>query len=156
MSPTDFSLLASCYLAVLSAYHVITGLLSFSAPRLALKFYRGAYGCNPIERRHLLIILRPWGALAVFAGLAGFSALACPPARVWIEASLITLLAMRVAYRIGLRAELREISGIPPRNNLINIGLLFLGIALLTADLAARYIPPSVGCSGLFASITSS
>lgn len=135
----DIGRLASCYLVVLSAYHVATGLISFTAPQLALKFYRGAYGCEPVERRHLLIILRPWGALAVFAGLAGFIALNCPPARSWIEASLIVLLAMRVVYRIGLRGELREISGIPPRNNFINIGLLLCGIALLAADLVARY-----------------
>ena len=137
----NFSLLASGYLVVLSAYHLATGLVSFAAPQLALKLYRGAYGCDPIERRHLLIILRPWGALAVFAGLAGFSALACPPVRVWIEASLIALLAMRVTYRIGLRGELREISGIPPRNNFINIGLLLLGIGLLATDLGLRCLP---------------
>jgi hypothetical protein len=131
----DISRLADCYLIVLSAYHVATGLLSFAAPQLALKFYRNAYGCNPVERRHLLIILRPWGALAVFAGLVGFGALACPPCRNWIEASLIALLGLRIAYRLGLREELREISGIPPRNNFINIGLLFFGLILLTADL---------------------
>ena len=139
MQLTDIGRIASCYLVLLSAYHVATGLISFSAPQLALKFYRSAYGCEPVERRHLLIILRPWGALAVFAGLAGFSALTCPPARSWIEASLIALLSMRVAYRVGLRDELREISGIPLRNNFINIGLLLCGIALLAADLVARY-----------------
>lgn len=138
MSSIDFSSLASGYLAVLSSYHVATGLMSFAAPGIALRFYRGAYGCNPVEHRHLLIILRPWGALAVFAGLAGFVALGCPPARVWIQAALLLLLIMRVAYRIGLRRELAEVSGIPPRHNAPNIGLLLLGGALLAADLLTR------------------
>jgi len=132
--------LATGYLAVLSTYHVGTGLVSFAAPGLALRLYRGAYGCDPVERRHLLIMLRPWGALAVFAGLAGLAALVHPSVRSWIEASLIALLAMRVAYRIGLRAELREISGIPSRNNFINIGLLLLGIVVLSADLVVLHL----------------
>jgi hypothetical protein len=137
----DFAALATGYLAVLSSYHVATGLLSFAAPDMALRFYRGAYGCNPIEHRHLLIILRPWGALAVFAGLAGFVALGCPPARTWIEAALLILLGMRVIYRLGLRRELAEISGIPPRHNFANIGLLLIGIILLATDLLTRGLP---------------
>jgi hypothetical protein len=138
MPSPDLSPLATGYLAVLSSYHVATGLLSFTAPGLALRFYRGAYGCNPVELRHLRIILRPWGALAVFAGLAGFVALGCPPARAWIQAAVLILLAMRVAYRIGLRRELADISGIPPRHNAMNIGLLLIGGTLLAADLLTR------------------
>lgn len=136
----SLDLFVVCYLAGLSAYHVATGLLSFCAPNLALRFYRGAYGCNPTERRHLLIILRPWGALAVFAGLAGFIALFCPPCRSWIEAALLVLLILRVIYRIGLRSELQEISGIPLRHNFVNIGLLLGGAVLLATDLAAQYL----------------
>lgn len=134
--------LATAYLAVLSTYHVATGLVSFAAPELAMKFYRGAYGCNPVERRHLFIILRPWGALAVFAGLAGFVGLGVPPSRAGIEAALLVLLVMRIAYRIGLRNELREISGIPPRNNLINVSLLVFGSGLLGLDLLLQRFNP--------------
>ena len=106
MPPLEISAIASLYLGALSAYHMVSGALSFFAPGLALRLYRGAYGCDPVERRHLLIILRPWGALAVFAGLAGFAALAVPACRHWIEAALIVLLVMRVAYRLALGKEL--------------------------------------------------
>src|SRR5262245_31800818 len=58
---------AGWYVVVLSAYHLFTGAISYFTPGFALRCYRGAYGCDPIERRHLLIILRPWGALAFFA-----------------------------------------------------------------------------------------
>lgn len=144
MSTLNLSALATGYLVALSSYHVITGLLSFAAPGMALLFYRGAYGCNPVEHRHLLIILRPWGALAVFAGFVGFVALGCPPARTWIEAALLILLSMRVAYRFRLRRELAEISGIPPRHNLANIGLLLVGIAVLAGDLLKHGFPEAL------------
>jgi hypothetical protein len=42
---------------------------------------------------------------------------------------------MRIGYRFNLREELREISGITLRHNLINIALLVLGAMLLGADL---------------------
>lgn len=140
MPPLEISAIASLYLGALSAYHMVSGALSFFAPGLALRLYRGAYGCDPVERRHLLIILRPWGALAVFAGLAGFAALAVPACRHWIEAALIVLLVMRVAYRLALGKELWEISGIPPRRNLLSVGFLLLGTGVLAADLTRHYL----------------
>ena len=126
---------AAWYIAGLSTYHLFTGAISYFAPSFALRFYRGAYGCNPVERRHLLIILRPWGALAIFAGIAGLAALRVPAARGWIELALLALLLMRFGYRFNLREELREISGITLRHNLINIALLVLGAMLLVAAL---------------------
>lgn len=128
MSITDLS---SGYLVFLSVYHVWTGGVSFFAPEFALRFYRAAYGCDPQERRQLLLVLRPWGALAIFAGLAGFVALGVAEARPWITASLIVLLLLRIGYRVTLRGELREMSRIDGRRNAISIGFLVAGVVLL-------------------------
>lgn len=140
LRPVKMEPLASCYLFGLSLYHLGTGAVSYFAPATALKFYRGAYGCDPIERRHLLIILRPWGALAVFAGIAGFAALAQPACRAWIETGLLVLLALRIGYRIRLRHELLAISGISPRHNLTNLLLLIGGATILSLDLSLRLL----------------
>lgn len=128
MSFTDLS---SGYLVFLSIYHVWTGAVSFFAPEFALRFYRAAYGCDPQERRQLLLVLRPWGALAIFAGLAGFVALGVEEARPWIVASLIVLLALRIGYRVMLRRELKEMSRIDGRRNAVSIVLLAAGVVLL-------------------------
>jgi hypothetical protein len=126
---------ASWYLIALSIYHLWTGFISYFAPEAAMRFYRSAYGANPIEQRHLRIILRPWGALAVFTGVAGLSAVWQPSSRHWIEAGLLLLLAMRIGYRIGLRSELAEISRITLTRNWSSIAILLGGLTLLGSDL---------------------
>ena len=119
------------YLFVLSAYHLWTGSVSYMCPGLAMKFYHRFYDCNPVEQRHLRIILRPWGALALFAGLVGMAAVKEPSRHPAILGSLALLLLLRIGYRIGLRAELREISGIAPHRNWTSIACLAFGAAML-------------------------
>lgn len=133
------SALGTGYLAFLSCYHLVTGLLSYLAPEAALGIYRVLYGCAPGERRQLIVAMRPWGALAVFAGITGIGALLEPAARNWIQTALVVLLALRISYRIALRRELLEISGIPEKRNLLSIGFLLLGMILLAGDLLARW-----------------
>jgi hypothetical protein len=127
--------LPTAYLALLSGYHLWTGAISFFAPEFALRFYRGMYGCEPVERRHLLIVMRPWGALAIFAGLAGFGVFFEPGARPWIVGATAVLLALRIGYRVMLRHELAAISGISARRNAISLGMLAAGLLLLAGDL---------------------
>jgi hypothetical protein len=129
--------LASGYLAILSVYHVWTGAISYFAPEFALRFYRGMYGCDPVERRHLVLVMRPWGALAIFAGLAGGVAFIEPGARPWIVAATALLLALRIGYRLVLRRELAEIARIERRRNLASTAMLAGGLLVLVADLAA-------------------
>lgn len=133
--------LAWCYLIGLSAYHLFSGSLSYFAPETAMRFYRHSYGCEPIERRHLMIILRPWGALAIFAGFCGFAAVWHPDCRYWIESGFVGLLALRIGYRVKLRSELHKISGITPRRNGISLGTLLVGVAIFLADLVLHGRP---------------
>lgn len=83
----------------------------------------------------LMLVLRPWGALAVFAGLAGFVAFVVPAARAWIVASLALLLLMRIAYRVALRRELETLSRISPRRNVVSLAFLATGALILVVDL---------------------
>ncbi len=120
------------YLAFLSVYHVITGVMSFAFPDSALVMYRGLYGCNPVERRHVALMLKPWGALAVFAGLCGLYAVGDPVRYRGVVVALVALLALRVVYRVWCRESLRTIGGIAPRRNAISIAALLAGIAVLS------------------------
>ena len=131
---------SSAYLAILSVYHVWTGAISFFAPRFALRFYRGMYGCDPVERRHLTLVMRPWGALAIFAGLSGFVAFIEPRARVWIVGATAVLLALRIGYRVALRRELADIARIDARRNRISVSMLASGLFLLLGELTNRFL----------------
>lgn len=125
--------MAQGYLAVLSTYHVFTGLISFFAPGFALSFYRRLYACNPVERRHLALVLKPWGALAVGMGVAGLFAAADPRRYFGVVVAIALLLGLRIAYRAVFRDWLRDISGIPPHRNLISIAILAVGVVILGA-----------------------
>ena len=130
---TEINIIFLGYLWILSAYHVFTGIISFFFPETALSFYRKFYDCNPVERKHLVIILKPWGALAVFAGMAGIFAALHPMECKGVVAGMAVLLAMRIYYRIFFREMLRDISGISPRRNFLNIGFLIAGLIIIVS-----------------------
>jgi hypothetical protein len=130
-------LIVTVYVVGLSLYHLLSGALSYFVPDVAMRFYRRLYDCNPIEQRHLRIILRPWGALAIFAGVAGLGTLPNPTRAPWLLGGLALLLGLRIGYRIHLQQELRAISGIAPRRNWISIAVLTAGVAVLAAGIHA-------------------
>ncbi len=126
------------YLGVLSTYHICSGGLSYFFGNAALRFYKSFYGTDPIERRHLLLILKPWGALSIAIGIAGAAAAADPAAHRATVAGLLVLLVLRIAYRISCRAELRTLNRVPPRRNLANLALLAIGVIILASWLVTE------------------
>ncbi len=128
------------YLAVLSCYHIFSGGLSYFAGPAAMRFYKSFYGTDPVERRHLLLILKPWGALSIAVGIAGIAAAAHPehhPATVF---ALWLLLVLRIGYRIACRHELAAVSCVPARRNAISILVLACGATILGAWLLTNLL----------------
>lgn len=130
------TLTCQIYLAVLSTYHVFSGGLSFFFGNAAMRFYKSFYGTDPIERRHLMLILKPWGALSIAIGIAGWSAAGQPAAHRGTVLAILVLLVLRIVYRVRCRAELYVISRIPMRKNVFNLLLLAGGVVILGAWLA--------------------
>jgi hypothetical protein len=58
-------------LIVLAADHLATGFAGVLSPRRAAGFYRRIFGARFPADSPLIAVLRPWGALGVFGGLAG-------------------------------------------------------------------------------------
>ena len=131
------TLVCRAYLFVLSGYHVLTGVISYCFPGFALSFYKALYGCDPIERRHLSLILKPWGALAICVGVAGLFAGYDPHRHVGVVAAILVLLVLRITYRLLCREQLRELSGISPRRNLISVSVIAAGAAILATWIIA-------------------
>ena len=125
------TLLCRSYLFILSLYHVFTGVVSFFFPEFAIQFYKRIYDCEPQHKKQLLINLRPWGALALFAGIVGLFAAYNPLAYRGVIIGLCVLLTLRINYRYMLRKELKDIGGIRPHRNLISITIIAMGILIL-------------------------
>lgn len=125
--------LCRIYLCILSAYHLFTGIVSMFFPKFAMDFYKRFYSCTPPDREDLFLILKPWGALAVFAGIAGFYAAADPGRYRGVILGLILLLAFRIYYRTVFGRMLARHANIPSRRNILNIAMIALGIVILGA-----------------------
>src|SRR3989338_4417297 len=56
----------------LSAYHIITSIVAIFFTDYSVTFYEKVYGFRFRNNKQLLLSFKPWAALAIFAGLAGF------------------------------------------------------------------------------------
>lgn len=130
------------YLAILAVYHVFTGVVSFAFPHFALRFYRTLYACDPVEQQQLVLVMKPWGALAVFAGFAGGWAAVDPRRYIGVVAALWILLVLRITFRIGWRRELGDLGRIPSHRNLISTAALGVGALILGVWLAGALPSP--------------
>ena len=125
--------LCRTYLCILSAYHLFTGIVSMFFPYFAMEFYKRFYSCTPPDREDLFLILKPWGALAAFAGIAGFFAAADPDRYRGVILGLILLLAYRIYYRMVFGGMLAKHANIPSQRNFLNVVLIAFGIVILGA-----------------------
>lgn len=123
--------LCQTYLYILSAYHLFTGMVSMFFPDFAMTFYKWFYSCEPPDREDLFLILKPWGALAAFAGIAGLYAAGDPIRYKGVILGLILLLSFRIYYRVAFARRLKQHANIPLRRNLVNVGMIALGIMIL-------------------------
>jgi hypothetical protein len=110
----------------------MTGVISMFFPDFAMSFYKGLYGYDPIERKHLMLILKPWGALAAFAGFAGLFAARDPNRYFGVVLGLALLLLLRIYYRLRFEDGLLSVGGIPPYRNRMSVGILFIGVFILS------------------------
>ena len=123
--------LCQTYLYILSVYHLFTGVVSMFFPDFAMTFYKWFYSCEPPDREDLFLILKPWGALAAFAGIAGLYAAGDPTRYKGVVLGLILLLSYRMYYRLAFARRLNQHANIPLRRNLLNVGMIALGILIL-------------------------
>lgn len=120
------------YLYLFSTYHVVTGIVSMFFPDFAMSFYKTLYGYDPVERTHLRLIFKPWGALAFFAGFVGLFCATDPQRYIGVVIGLAVLHLLRIYYRLAFEKEIATIGRILPGRNRTNVGILFLGFFILS------------------------
>lgn len=119
------------YLGILSGYHIVTGIVSMFFPEFAMEFYKKLYHCEPLKRDDLFLIMKPWGALAAFAGIVGCYAASDPVRYEGVIRGLILLLVFRIYYRLAFARELGQHANIPRGRNLISVAMIAAGVVIL-------------------------
>ena len=113
-------------LILLSADHLFTGTLAMFFPMKAVKMYKNIFGAEIPETKEYLVILKPWGALGIFAGLVGLLPIFDPKKYIMVLEALVILLLMRFIYRIKFQEEAAASLKLSKKRNLFHIGLILL------------------------------
>lgn len=122
-------------LILLSLDHLSTGLLGVFAPRTALRIYRGLFGIQFPESPEMVAVLKPWGALAVFAAVATIFSIVDPLRYRGVLVALLVLLILRILIRFSARAAATVVFGLSLRRNAWHIGLIALCALLIATEL---------------------
>lgn len=122
-------------LILLSVDHLSTGLLGVFAPRRAIKIYRGLFGVQLPESPEIVAVLKPWGALAVFAAVATIFSIVDPLRYRGVLIALLVLLILRIVIRVSARATASTLFGLSSRRNAWHIALIALCAALIATEL---------------------
>jgi len=122
-------------LIFLSVDHLTTGLLGVFAPRRAIRIYRGLFGIQFPESPEIVAVLKPWGALAVFAAMATIFPIV-DPVRYWgVLVALLVLLLLRIIIRFSARATATALFGLSSRRNAWHIALIALCASLIASEI---------------------
>jgi len=116
--------IANLNLLVLAADHLTTGLAGVFFPKRSAGLYQRLFGARFPADSPVVAVLRPWGALGVFAGLAGFLPLYDPLRYRPILFALLILVALRVFIRLSYDAATLQFFGLSPRRNYLHIYLV--------------------------------
>jgi hypothetical protein len=125
----------SANLVLLSLDHLSTGLLGVFAPRRAIRIYRGLFGIQFPDSPEIAAVLKPWGALAVFAAVATIFPILDPARYRGVLVALLVLLILRIVIRFSVRATATGLFGLSSRRNAWHIALIALCALLIATEL---------------------
>lgn len=115
---------ANFNLAILALDHLVTGLAGVLFPDRASGLYSRIFGARLPAGTPASAVLRPWGALGVFAGVVGVLPI-CDPVRYRpILFALLLLLGFRVFVRLTFDSATLEYFGLSPGRNYFHVYLI--------------------------------
>ena len=116
--------LANFNLAILALDHLITGLAGVLFPDRASGLYSRLFGASFPAGTPATAVLRPWGALGVFAGVVGILPIYDPARYRSILFALLLLLSLRLFIRLSFDSTTLEHFGFSPGRNYFHIYLI--------------------------------
>ena len=127
--------LANLNLIALAADHLTTGLAGVLFPKRAAGLYQRLFGARFPADSPLTAILRPWGALGVFAGLTGLLPLYDPVRYRAILFALLFLVMLRIFIRLTYDSATFQSFSLSRSRNYFHIYLVTQCAALIALQL---------------------
>jgi hypothetical protein len=123
-------------LAVLAGDHLTTGLAGVLFPQRATGLYQRLFGARFPADSPLTAILRPWGALGVFAGLTGLLPVYDVVRYRAILFPLLLLVVLRIFIRVSYDSATLQFFGLSRARNYFHLYLVtqcafIIGLQLL-------------------------
>ena len=129
---TDFlSIAFFINIALLSLDHFICGFFAIFFPSQAIRLYKILFGLEIPATEEYFTILKPWGALGIFAGIVGFIILTGPERYSQLLLALIILLILRIYIRVRFAHNSKSQLALSTKRNLIHVGLITTCVLLL-------------------------
>ena len=122
-------------LAALAADHLTTGLAGVLFPERAAGLYQRLFGARLPADSPLTAVLRPWGALGVFAGLTGLLPLYDPVRYRAILFPLLFLVVVRVFIRLNYDSATLQFFGLSRARNHFHVYLVIQCAAIIALQL---------------------
>lgn len=127
--------LANLNLVVLAADHLTTGLAGVLFPKRAAGFYQRLFGARFPAGSPLTAILRPWGALGVFAGLTGLLPVYDPVRYRAVLFALLFLVVLRIFIRLNYDSATLQFFGLSRVRNYFHLYLVTQCAAIIALQL---------------------
>lgn len=122
-------------LIVLAADHLTTGFAGVLTPKRAVGFYRRMFGAQFPADSPFTAVLRPWGALGVFAGVAGLLPVYDMTRYRAILFPLLFLVVLRIFIRLSYDLATLQFFGLTRARNYFHLYLVTQCAAIIAAQL---------------------
>lgn len=127
--------IAHLNLLVLAVDHLITGVAGVFFPKRSVGLYQRLFGARFPVDSPVVAVLRPWGALGVYAGLTGLLPLYDPVRYRAILCGLLLLVTLRVFIRLSYNSATLQFFGLSPKRNYVHTYLVLQCAAIMGLQL---------------------
>lgn len=122
-------------LLVLATDHLLTGFVAVFFAKQSAGLYRRLFGARFPLDSPLVAVLRPWGALGIYAGLTGLLPVYDPVRYRPILWGLFLLVTLRVFIRLSYNANTLQSFGLSAKRNYLHAYLVLQCAAILGLQL---------------------
>ena len=119
----------------LAADHFITSVAGIFVPARAARLYERMFGAKMPLTPEMIAVLKPWGALGIFAAIAGVLPVFDPARYRGVLYALLVLLGLRVGIRLWNAASAERHFNVSRRRNFLHISIILACAAMIACQL---------------------